>query len=265
VHGSDVAGRACIAAPAVVRFWLVSGLGEEMGGATMTSAANRFCQTCGNPLGELSQFCDRCGTPVGTAMAAPVPTVTPGIAGSPPSSFSGVPLPPPPASGPYPGAPVYGQPPVAPSVNGLAITSLVLGIVWIFGIGSILAVIFGFVGKSQIRRSGGRQNGGGLAIAGIVLGFIGVAGLILWIVLFAILASTVDNCLNQAQANPNANTVCGVTNTGSTGTGSTGTGGIFAPGTTGNSAAPVRHRGGSHTAAANRATSPGRNVTLLLR
>jgi hypothetical protein len=148
------------------------------------------------------------------------------------------------------------------------VTSLVLGIVWVFGVGSILAVIFGFVGRSQIRRSGGRQSGGGLAIAGIVLGVIGVAGLILWIVLFAILASTVDNCLNQVQANPNAATVCGVTNTGSTGsTGNTGnTGSIFAPGTTGNSAAPARRDGASRAGtAANRATSPGLNMALLLR
>jgi hypothetical protein len=31
------------------------------------------------------------------------------------------------------------------STNGLSIAALVLGIVWIFGLGSILAVIFGFV------------------------------------------------------------------------------------------------------------------------
>lgn len=194
-------------------------------------------------------------------MSAPVPLGTPGppgTGGAPPSFLGALP-PPPPVAGPYQGALVYGQPPTAPSANGFAIASLVLGIVWVFGIGSILAVIFGFVGRSQIRRSGGRQTGGGLAIAGVVLGLIGVAGLILWIVLFAILASTVDNCLNQAQANPNATNVCGVTNTGNTGN-------IFAPGTTGNSAAPARSLGPSPDGvAANRATSPGFNVALLLR
>jgi len=68
--------------------------------------------------------------------------------------------------------------------NGLAIASLVLGIVWIYGIGSILALVFGFVGKAQIDRSGGRETGRGMAIAGIVLGFIGIAGAILLIIAF---------------------------------------------------------------------------------
>ena len=65
--------------------------------------------------------------------------------------------------------------------NGYAIASLVLGIVWMFGLGSILAVIFGFMARRQIDESGGRQGGGGLAVAGIVLGFVGIAGLLLWL------------------------------------------------------------------------------------
>lgn len=36
--------------------------------------------------------------------------------------------------------------------NSLAIASLVLGIVWIYGIGSILALIFGYQAKGQIDR-----------------------------------------------------------------------------------------------------------------
>lgn len=67
--------------------------------------------------------------------------------------------------------------------NGLAIASLVLGIVWLFGIGSILALVFGYIGKSQIDRSGGRESGRGLAIAGIVLGWVGVGLLLLAITL----------------------------------------------------------------------------------
>jgi hypothetical protein len=54
---------------------------------------------------------------------------------------------------------------------------LVLGIVgWPFcGIGSVLAVIFGFIAQGQIRESQGRQGGGGMARAGIILGFVGIA------------------------------------------------------------------------------------------
>lgn len=62
--------------------------------------------------------------------------------------------------------------------NGFAIASLVLGIVWAMGIGSILALVFGYVAKGQISGSGGQQVGSGLATAGIVLGWVGV-GLVL--------------------------------------------------------------------------------------
>jgi uncharacterized protein DUF4190 len=63
----------------------------------------------------------------------------------------------------------------ATQTNGLAIASLVLGIVWLGGFGSILALVFGYIGKGQIDGSGGTQSGRGLAVAGIVLGWIGVA------------------------------------------------------------------------------------------
>lgn len=63
--------------------------------------------------------------------------------------------------------------------NGLAVTSLILGILWICWLGSVLAVIFGHVALSQIKKSGNVQQGRGLAIAGLILGYIGVAWLIL--------------------------------------------------------------------------------------
>ncbi|MCZ2858857.1 DUF4190 domain-containing protein [Blastococcus sp. VKM Ac-2987] len=54
----------------------------------------------------------------------------------------------------------------------MAIASMVLGILWIYWIGSILALVFGYTAKSQIRERG--ESGGGMATAGIVLGWIGV-------------------------------------------------------------------------------------------
>ena len=57
-----------------------------------------------------------------------------------------------------------------------------LGILWIFWIGSILALVFGLIAKRQIDESGGGQSGLGLAIAGIVLGCIGVGTLLLTLV-----------------------------------------------------------------------------------
>ena len=77
---------------------------------------------------------------------------------------------PPPYYGQFP--PNYYPQPIAKPTNGLAIASLVLGIVWIYWIGSVLALIFGYVARNQIRRN--NQSGAGMAIAGIVLGWVGV-------------------------------------------------------------------------------------------
>ena len=67
--------------------------------------------------------------------------------------------------------------------NGLAIASMVLGILWIYWVGSILAVVFGHIALSQIKKSGGTQAGRGMAIAGLVLGYIGVVFIVLLIAL----------------------------------------------------------------------------------
>lgn len=72
------------------------------------------------------------------------------------------------------------------STNGLAIASMVLGIVWIYWLGSILALIFGYVAKGQIDQSQGRQGGRGMAIAGIVLGWVGIGVLTLCIIAFIV-------------------------------------------------------------------------------
>jgi hypothetical protein len=123
---------------------------------------------------------------------------------------------------------------MAPSTNGFSIASLVLGIVWVFGIGAILAVIFGFVARKQIRESGGRQGGSGMALAGIILGFVGIAGLILWIVVIVAVANNVNNCLNQFP--DNSNSACGSNNfnTGTSGN-SLNTGSSGSTGTSNNS------------------------------
>ena len=108
------------------------------------------------------------------------------------------------APGVTPAAPSYGPPPVTygPSntpygytpyqqtrgTNGFAIASMVLGILWLYWIGSILALIFGYVAKGQIDKSQGAQGGRGMAIAGIVLGWVGVGVLV--IVLIAAVAQS---------------------------------------------------------------------------
>lgn len=59
--------------------------------------------------------------------------------------------------------------------NGLAVASLVVGILWLWWLGSLLALIFGITALGQIEKSGGTQQGRGLAIAGVVLGWAGFA------------------------------------------------------------------------------------------
>jgi hypothetical protein len=95
----------------------------------------------------------------------------------------GQPPPPPPDAFPQPyGQPYgYGYPYVPPRrTNGLAIASMVLGILWLYWIGSILALVFGYIARKQIRERG--ESGGGMATAGIVLGWIGVGFIVVAVV-----------------------------------------------------------------------------------
>ncbi|MFI1578195.1 DUF4190 domain-containing protein [Embleya sp. NPDC020630] len=80
--------------------------------------------------------------------------------------------------------PGYGGYLPQPGTNGLAIASMILGIVWIYWIGSLLAVIFGHIALAQTARTG--QEGRGMAIAGVVLGWIGMAVLALVVVMLIV-------------------------------------------------------------------------------
>jgi hypothetical protein len=69
-----------------------------------------------------------------------------------------------------------------PKTNGYALASLILGIAGFIVLpllGAILALVFGYIAKGQIDRSGGAEEGRGMAVAGIILGWIGVAFAIL--------------------------------------------------------------------------------------
>ena len=213
-------------------------------------------------MGPSGQFCDRCGTPAGA------------VAPSPAGAFGRAPYPvaaaPALATSPSlrrtelrAAATGYGPPPAGQATNGLSVASMVLGIVWVFGIGSILAGIFGFVARKQIKDSGGRQSGSGMALAGIILGFVGVASLILWIVLVIAVTTTIDNCFNHVGTNSSSSTC--VTNSG---TGNSGNG--FNSGNTGPASAPAIAPGPTsigpqlgHGAVANGATTSGFNVSLV--
>jgi hypothetical protein len=119
--------------------------------------------------------------------AFPAPPYGPG--GPAPGPYGGQPpYPPPPpfAAPPYGPSPYYQQPYYNQGYNGLAIASMVLGILWLYWVGSILAVIFGHVALHQISRDG--KQGRGMAIAGLVLGYIGLAALVV-VIIVAIVAA----------------------------------------------------------------------------
>jgi len=66
--------------------------------------------------------------------------------------------------------------PAAPSsTSGKAIGSFICGIFFFFLPSAVVAVILGHLSLSDIRRSAGRLGGQGLAIVGLVLGYLGLA------------------------------------------------------------------------------------------
>ncbi|NMB34083.1 MAG: DUF4190 domain-containing protein [Clostridium sp.] len=80
--------------------------------------------------------------------------------------------------------------PLSTKVNGLAVTSLILGILSIpigffcFGpVLSILAIIFGFMARSQIKKQEHLEGGYKMALAGIITGFAGIALFIIMVVI----------------------------------------------------------------------------------
>jgi hypothetical protein len=107
--------------------------------------------------------------PIWLAAPPPVVDAPPG----PPSFPTGY------AAGPPPYPPM--QPYLMPirRTNELAIASLILGIVWLCWVGSVLAVVFGHIAINQIKASQGMQEGRGMAIAGLVLGYLGLGFLLL--------------------------------------------------------------------------------------
>jgi uncharacterized membrane protein len=85
------------------------------------------------------------------------------------------------------GGPGLFAPPAKPRTNSLAIASLACGagqlIAW--PLSTVPAVVLGHVARKQIRRTG--EDGAGLALAGLVLGWVGV-GVIVAAVVFITLA-----------------------------------------------------------------------------
>ena len=87
-----------------------------------------------------------------------------------------------------PGGLIAGMP---PPTNSKAITSMICGIVGLFApclcgipvIASIVAIIMGHVARGEIRDTGGLQRGEGMALTGLILGYLMVAAIAVLIVI----------------------------------------------------------------------------------
>jgi type IV pilus assembly protein PilA len=105
-----------------------------------------FCSSCGNDVAVGERFCRVCGKEI-AADSAPAPALAPPSEGT-----------------------------VFPAqTSGKAIASLVCGLFLFAFPFSILAVVLGHLAVSEIRKSAGRLKGEGMAIAGLVLGYVGLA------------------------------------------------------------------------------------------
>ncbi|CAN5237727.1 DUF4190 domain-containing protein [soil metagenome] len=100
------------------------------------------------------------------------------------------PPPPPPDYGPYypgsyppPGYPEYADygPPPPASTSRMAIGSLVASVLGLLcGVGSIIGIVLGYIALSQIKQT--RQQGYGLAVAGIVVGVASLIISLIWMI-----------------------------------------------------------------------------------
>jgi hypothetical protein len=81
-----------------------------------------------------------------------------------------------------------GSAPQPGAISSMAVASLVLGLLGFTIIGAILAIVFGHVAQAQIKQSQGALGGKGLALAGLILGYLWtVPAIIFGIVYVAIL------------------------------------------------------------------------------
>jgi Domain of unknown function (DUF4190)/Domain of unknown function (DUF1707) len=88
----------------------------------------------------------------------------------------------PPPARVHPAPPVFVRP--ARHVNGLAIASVVVGVLWMWWLGSVAAVVMGHIALRQIESSGGMQSGRRAALAGLSIGYFGLT-ILLTVILFS--------------------------------------------------------------------------------
>lgn len=127
-----------------------------------------FCAQCGNSMAEGERFCRVCGRDSAAGTAAPL------AVGNPPAVA------------------------VPSETSGKAIVSLVCGILFFVPLAFIAAIVCGHLAFSEIRKSAGRLKGEGIAIAGMVLGYLGLVVAIPMILIIAAIA--IPNLLRARMA-----------------------------------------------------------------
>ena len=133
-----------------------------------------FCFKCGASMPEDSTVCPQCATPV---QATPTPPPPPQASAPNPASTSAwlnVPSSPSQYSPQYP--PQAQQRYQPAQTDGGAVASMILGIasfaLCLSFITGIPAIILGHISLSKIKKSMGRLKGEGMALAGLILGYI---------------------------------------------------------------------------------------------
>jgi hypothetical protein len=141
-----------------------------------------FCFKCGASMPDDATICPQCATPVQTVPVPPPPPQVP-QAGAPTPASTSPWLNVPPAQTQYP--PQQAYPPQAQQypgqyqpqqTDGGAIASLILGITSIVLCLNIFtgipAIITGHISYSKIKKSMGRLKGEGMALTGLILGYL---------------------------------------------------------------------------------------------
>jgi hypothetical protein len=120
----------------------------------------------------------------GPSVPAPPPVPPPPAAHTPPPAA--MPVAPPPPAGAYPTAYPGGY---VRQSSSKATTAMVLGIVGLVvcQLVGIAAIIVGNDAKREIDASGGQLDGRGMAVAGVVMGWVAVGLLALVLIIFALL------------------------------------------------------------------------------
>jgi type IV pilus assembly protein PilA len=116
-----------------------------------------FCPHCGTANSDEGKYCVKCGNSLDSGRTAqPFADVGSAVA---------------PSQSPSAAQPIVGTPPT----SGKAVASLICGVFAFVLPASIAAIVLGHMSLSEIRKSAGRIGGAGIATAGLVLGYIGIA------------------------------------------------------------------------------------------